>query len=99
MENKQPTYGNGKICYIEIPAITAEASADFYSDIFGWKVRERGDGALAFDDTGGGGCDLDRCGDDAPDGAEAAACEERQDGRGDEQFTHTIPIYLAADTR
>src|SRR3954471_19626577 len=43
---------HGKICYLEIPAKTAEASADFYRSIFGWKVRERGDGALAFDDTG-----------------------------------------------
>ncbi|HST06756.1 MAG TPA: VOC family protein [Gemmatimonadaceae bacterium] len=45
---------HGKICYLEIPAKTAEASADFYSTIFDWKVRKRGDGALAFDDTGGG---------------------------------------------
>ena len=44
---------HGKICYLEIPAITAEASADFYRSIFGWTVRERGDGQLAFDDTGG----------------------------------------------
>src|SRR6478672_4814909 len=44
---------HGKICYLEIPAETAEASADFYSRIFDWKVRKRGDGALAFDDTGG----------------------------------------------
>ena len=44
---------HGKICYLEIPANTAEASADFYSSIFGWKVRTRGDGALAFDDPGG----------------------------------------------
>src|SRR5712671_6212876 len=44
---------HGKICYLEIPAKTAEASADFYSAIFGWKVRKRGDGELAFDDTGG----------------------------------------------
>jgi uncharacterized protein len=43
---------HGKICYLEIPAKTAEASAAFYSSIFGWKVRERGDGNLAFDDTG-----------------------------------------------
>ena len=43
---------HGKICYLEIPAKTAEASADFYSTIFGWKVRKRGDGALAFDDSG-----------------------------------------------
>src|SRR2546422_3599541 len=44
---------HGKICYLEIPAKTAEASADFYSSIFGWKVRRRGDGELAFDDAGG----------------------------------------------
>lgn len=43
---------HGKICYLEIPANRAEDSADFYSNIFGWKVRERGDGNLAFDDTG-----------------------------------------------
>lgn len=45
---------HGKICYLEIPANRAEDSARFYSDIFGWKVRERGDRNLAFDDTGGG---------------------------------------------
>ncbi len=44
---------HGKICYLEIPANSAQASADFYSSIFGWKVRKRGDGELAFDDTGG----------------------------------------------
>jgi len=44
---------HGKICYLEIPAKTAEASAEFYSRIFGWKVRRRGDGELAFDDPGG----------------------------------------------
>jgi predicted enzyme related to lactoylglutathione lyase len=44
---------HGKICYLEIPADTAEASADFYGRIFGWKVRRRGDGEMAFDDTGG----------------------------------------------
>src|SRR3954471_6040579 len=43
---------HGKICYLEIPAKTAEASAEFYSSIFGWKVKKRGDGALAFDDGG-----------------------------------------------
>lgn len=43
---------HGKICYLEIPANRAEDSARFYSDIFGWKVRERGDGNLAFDDSG-----------------------------------------------
>jgi predicted enzyme related to lactoylglutathione lyase len=44
---------HGKICYLEIPAKTAEASAEFYRSIFGWKVRRRGDGELAFDDPGG----------------------------------------------
>jgi len=44
---------HGKICYLEIPATTAEASAQFYSSIFGWKVRTRGDGELAFDDPAG----------------------------------------------
>jgi predicted enzyme related to lactoylglutathione lyase len=44
---------HGKICYLEIPAITAEASADFYRGIFGWTIKRRGDGELAFDDSGG----------------------------------------------
>ena len=44
---------HGKICYLEIPATKAQDSADFYSAIFGWKVRRRGDGELAFDDPGG----------------------------------------------
>ncbi|MEZ5312737.1 MAG: VOC family protein [Thermoanaerobaculia bacterium] len=44
---------HGKICYLEIPANRAENSARFYSETFGWKVRERGDGNLAFDDGGG----------------------------------------------
>jgi predicted enzyme related to lactoylglutathione lyase len=45
-----PTLGNGKICYLEIPARDAERSATFYAAVFGWKIRKRGDGALAFDD-------------------------------------------------
>jgi predicted enzyme related to lactoylglutathione lyase len=44
---------HGKICYLEIPANAAQDSADFYKAIFGWKVRKRGDGELAFDDPGG----------------------------------------------
>lgn len=43
---------HGKICYLEIPANQAQDSADFYSRIFGWQVRLRGDGTLAFDDSG-----------------------------------------------
>ena len=44
---------HGKICYLEIPAMTGEASAEFYQTIFGWKVRRRGDGEMAFDDPSG----------------------------------------------
>jgi uncharacterized protein len=45
-----PTFGNGKICYIEIPATDIARSADFYAKAFGWQVRRRGDGSTAFDD-------------------------------------------------
>ena len=48
-----PTSTNGKICYIELPATDIARSADFYSRVFGWKTRKRGDGATAFDDTTG----------------------------------------------
>lgn len=44
---------HGKICYLEIPAVDSEASANFYAAIFGWKTRTRGDGARAFDDATG----------------------------------------------
>jgi hypothetical protein len=48
-----PTYANGKICYIEIPATDIERSADFYKRVFGWNIRQRGDGSTSFDDTTG----------------------------------------------
>ncbi len=44
---------DGKICYIEIPARDIDVSAAFYTASFGWKVRVRGDGQRAFDDTTG----------------------------------------------
>ena len=47
---KSPSLGNGKICYVEIPALDIKASADFYSKVFGWNVRQRDDGSIAFDD-------------------------------------------------
>src|SRR6266487_4954326 len=52
-DNKHPTFANGKICYIEIPAIDINRSASFYKEIFGWNIRVRGDGNIAFDDTVG----------------------------------------------
>jgi predicted enzyme related to lactoylglutathione lyase len=45
-----PTFANGKICYLEIPATDIARSADFYQEIFGWNIRRRGDGSIAFDD-------------------------------------------------
>jgi uncharacterized protein len=45
-----PTLGNGKICYIEMPARDVLESAEFYRTIFGWNVRKRSDGSTAFDD-------------------------------------------------
>lgn len=45
-----PTLGNGKICYIEIPAKDIRQSSEFYEKAFGWKSRRRGDGSIAFDD-------------------------------------------------
>ena len=48
-----PTLANGKICFIEIPAADIKRSADFYTSVFGWKTRTRGDGSVAFDDTTG----------------------------------------------
>jgi predicted enzyme related to lactoylglutathione lyase len=45
-----PSYANGKICYIEIPAIDVHQSVAFYQAVFGWQIRKRGDGTTAFDD-------------------------------------------------
>ena len=45
-----PSTVNGKICYLEIPAADIRRSADFYSRVFGWPLRQRGDGSTAFDD-------------------------------------------------
>ncbi len=46
-----PTFANGKICYIEIPATDIKASASFYEAVLGWHIRTRDDGSVAFDDT------------------------------------------------
>ena len=48
-----PSNTNGKICYIEMPTGDVARSADFYGKVFGWQIRQRGDGATAFDDTTG----------------------------------------------
>ena len=48
-----PSSTNGKICYVELPAVDVARSAAFYERVFGWRMRRRGDGATAFDDTTG----------------------------------------------
>jgi predicted enzyme related to lactoylglutathione lyase len=48
-----PTLTNGKVCYVEIPALDIGHSADFYAQVFGWRLRQRGDGHTAFDDSTG----------------------------------------------
>ncbi len=45
-----PTRANGKICYLEIPTSDVTRSVAFYRAIFGWSIRQRGDGATSFDD-------------------------------------------------
>lgn len=49
-DQKTPTMGNGKVCYIEMPAGDIKTSASFYQSVFGWNIRTRGDGSVAFDD-------------------------------------------------
>ena len=51
MAHGTPTLATGKICYLEIPAVDIERSSRFYRDAFGWELRIRGDGAIAFDDA------------------------------------------------
>ena len=51
MAHGTPTLATGKICYLEIPAFDVERSSRFYSDAFGWELRTRGDGVIAFDDA------------------------------------------------
>ncbi len=48
--SNQPTLGNGKICYLELPSRDINESSSFYNKVFGWSIRTRGDGTVAFDD-------------------------------------------------
>ncbi len=52
-DNSQPTFANGKICYIEIPALDILQSSTFYQKVFGWNIRSDNDGNTSFDDTVG----------------------------------------------
>src|SRR6266478_5437384 len=48
-----PTFANGKICYIEMPAADIARSSNFYQQVFSWNIRKRGNGSTSFDDTTG----------------------------------------------
>ncbi len=48
--NNRPTIVNGKVCYIQIPAIDINRSASFYKEVFGWQIRQKDDGHIAFHD-------------------------------------------------
>jgi predicted enzyme related to lactoylglutathione lyase len=50
-KSEHPTSANGKVCYIEIPAVDVLLSASFYKKVFGWQIRERSNGQIAFDDA------------------------------------------------
>ncbi len=50
MEDRQPTLGNGKICYIEIPSTDIHKSSTFYHKTFGWNITFDGEGKKSFED-------------------------------------------------
>jgi uncharacterized protein len=45
-----PTFAPGKIAYVQIPSTDVDRSSAFYESIFGWNLRRRSDGEIAFDD-------------------------------------------------
>jgi len=49
--NSPPTFGNGKICYIELPSHNVTESANFYKTVFNWQIRTGDDGTASFDDA------------------------------------------------
>ncbi|MDP4200368.1 MAG: VOC family protein [Bacteroidota bacterium] len=53
MADTHPTFGNGKICYLEIPASDIQLSAQFYRAAFGWEIRSDNADNAAFDDSVG----------------------------------------------
>lgn len=48
-----PIFANGKICYLEIPALDAKKSSSFYQKVFDWNIREDDGGNISFDDSTG----------------------------------------------
>lgn len=52
-DHSKPTYANGKVCYLEIPAKDVKQAAAFYQRVFGWNIREDSSGHISFDDSAG----------------------------------------------
>jgi predicted enzyme related to lactoylglutathione lyase len=52
MAMPDPAMQHGRICYVELPAADATASAEFYRTVFGWETWTRDDGAMMFWDAG-----------------------------------------------
>jgi predicted enzyme related to lactoylglutathione lyase len=50
-KSNHPTNVNGKIFFLEIPAVDVILSASFYKKVFGWQIRERNDGRIVFEDS------------------------------------------------
>ncbi len=47
-----PTFPEGRISYLQLPAADAEEAATFYAAVFGWRIERRG-GLVRFDDPHG----------------------------------------------
>lgn len=39
--DNHPAFGNGKICYIELPSKDIDESSFFFEKVFGWNIRTR----------------------------------------------------------
>ena len=42
-----------RVIHFEIPADNPNRAVEFYKKVFGWKIRTRGNGSVAFDDAVG----------------------------------------------
>lgn len=52
-ESPRHFFGDGRIAYVQIPALDVDVSARFYADTFGWQVRGGGDTHRHFTDATG----------------------------------------------
>ncbi|WP_133300220.1 VOC family protein [Mucilaginibacter terrenus] len=54
MEEQEPIFKHGKICYVEIPALDIDQAITFYRKVFSWEIRTDNQGNANFDDGTGG---------------------------------------------